>query len=178
MRLLRNPRLDMPLLSSRRPIRPRRQQRFNMLRLHNLQFDMPLLPSRSLTGPLRRLRKNRVVKSLRPQKPSLLQPIKGREFLGIGTALRIWCTIGITFKSNGRHGDDRAFGKPLFQIVLFRFDFSQAEPPAVIMDHDADMIRVVQARRRFPSEYNCPSSANRTAFSSARMRALGATRPH
>jgi hypothetical protein len=87
MRLLRNPRLDMPLLPSRRPIRPRRQskkskrlqQRFNMLRLHNPRFDMPLLPSRSLTRPRRRLHKNRVVKSLRPQKPSLLQPIRGRQ---------------------------------------------------------------------------------------------------
>ena len=87
MRLLRNPRLDMPLLPSRRPIRPRRQskkskrlqQRFNMLRLHNPRFDMPLLPSRSLTRPHRRLHKNRVVKSLRPQKPSLLQPIRGRQ---------------------------------------------------------------------------------------------------
>jgi hypothetical protein len=29
---------------------------------------------------------------------------------------------------------DRAFGKPLFQIVIFRLAFSQAEPPAVIMD--------------------------------------------
>ena len=87
MRLLRNPRHDMPLLSSRRPIRPRRQsrkserlqQRFNVPRLHNLQFDMPLLPSRSLTRPRRRLRKNRAVKGLRRQNPGLLQPTKGRQ---------------------------------------------------------------------------------------------------
>ncbi len=49
-----------------------------------------------------------------------------REFLGIGTGLRVWCTIGVTFKGNGWHGDDPAFGKPLFQIVIFRLAFSQA----------------------------------------------------
>ena len=66
-----------------------------------------------------------------------------REFLGIGTGTRVWCTIGITFKGNGGHGDDRTFGQPLFQIVVFRLAFSQAEPPAVIMDGDGDMVRVV-----------------------------------
>jgi hypothetical protein len=35
------------------------------------------------------------------------------EFVGIGTAIRVWCIIGITFKGNGGHGDDRTFGKPL-----------------------------------------------------------------
>src|SRR5829696_7798580 len=72
--------------------------------------------------------------------------IFAREFLGIGPGVRVGCTIGITFKGNGGHGDDRTFGKPLFQIVIFRFAFSQAEPPAVIMDHDADMIRGVEGR--------------------------------
>src|SRR5215203_2460096 len=72
--------------------------------------------------------------------------IFAREFLGIRPGVRVGCTIGITFKGNGGHGDDRTFGKPLFQIVIFRFAFSQAEPPAVIMDHDANMIRVVEGR--------------------------------
>jgi hypothetical protein len=58
----------------------------------------------------------------------------------------VWCTIGITFKGNGGHGDDRAFGKPLFQIVIFRLALSQTEPPTVIMDHDADVIRIVEGR--------------------------------
>ena len=69
------------------------------------------------------------------------------EFLGIGAGVRVWCAIGITFKGDGGHGDDRTFGKPLFQIVIFRLAFSQAEPPAVIMDHDGDVIRVVEGRR-------------------------------
>src|SRR4029077_14336918 len=58
----------------------------------------------------------------------------------------MWCPIGITFKGNGRHGDNRAFGELLFQIVIFRLAFNQGLPPAVIMDHDTDMIRVVKGR--------------------------------
>ena len=38
-------------------------------------------------------------------------------------------------------------GKPLFQIVVFRLALGQAEPPAVIMDHDGDMIRIVERCR-------------------------------
>src|SRR2546430_1782429 len=72
--------------------------------------------------------------------------ISAREFLGIGTGVRVWCTIGIAFKSNSGHGDVRTFGEPLFQIVIFRLAFSQSEPPAIIMDHDADMIRIVEGR--------------------------------
>src|SRR6266576_3165143 len=72
--------------------------------------------------------------------------IFAREFLGIGTSVGVWCTIGITLKSNGGHGDDRAFGEPLLQIVVFRLAFSQAEPPAVIVDHDVDMVRIVEGR--------------------------------
>jgi hypothetical protein len=56
----------------------------------------------------------------------------------------VWGTVGITFEGDGGDGDDRAFGKPFFQIVILRLAFSQAEPPAVVMDHDADMIRVVE----------------------------------
>ena len=72
--------------------------------------------------------------------------IFAREFLGIGTGVRVWRAIGIAFKGNGGHSDDRTFGKPLFQIVILRLAFSQAEPPAVIMDHDADVIRIVEGR--------------------------------
>ena len=72
--------------------------------------------------------------------------ISTREFLGIGTGVRVWCTIGIAFKSNSGHGDVRSLGEPLFQLVIFRLAFSQSEPPAIKMDHDADMIRVVEGR--------------------------------
>jgi len=67
------------------------------------------------------------------------------EFLGIGAGVRIMrCPIGIPFKSDGRHSYNRPYGKPLFQIVIFRLAFNQAEPPAVTMDHDGNMIRIVE----------------------------------
>ena len=56
----------------------------------------------------------------------------------------MWCPIGIAFKSDGRHGDDRTRGEALFEIVIFGLAFRQAEPPAVIMDDDGDVIRVVK----------------------------------
>ena len=70
------------------------------------------------------------------------------EFLGIGAGIGVRCTVGIAFKGDGGHSDDRHFGKPLFQIVIFRLALSQAEPPAVIVDHDADVVRVVEGRPR------------------------------
>ena len=81
--------------------------------------------------------------------PALDEPvlILAREFLGVRAGLRMWCAVGITFQRNGGHGDDRARGKPLFQIVIFRLALSQAEPPAVIMDHNGDVLRVVEGRR-------------------------------
>src|ERR1700693_6347860 len=60
--------------------------------------------------------------------------MSAREFLGIGTRVRVRCTISVTFKGNGGQGDDRPFGKPLIQIVILRLAFSQVEPPAIIMD--------------------------------------------
>ena len=66
--------------------------------------------------------------------------IFAREFRRTGNGVQVWRTIRTTFKGNGGHGGDRAFGKPLFQIVIFRPAFS-AEPPATIMIHDPDMVR-------------------------------------
>src|SRR5215218_7956577 len=139
-------------------------------------FAQPIMPSWVATmvmaAPRRKRRRERVVSSgkwfirsnrrlrrqLRQRPAGLPEadlpnaaldvPVRifAREFLGIRPGVRVGCTIGITFKGNGGHGDDRTFGMPLFQIVIFRFAFSQAEPPAVIMDHDANMIRVVEGR--------------------------------
>src|SRR5215510_11681727 len=70
-----------------------------------------------------------------------------REFFGVGTGVRVWRAIGVTFKCDGGHGDDRTFGKPLFKLVILPLAFSQANSPAVIMDDDTDMIRVIEGRR-------------------------------
>src|SRR5260370_34033061 len=54
--------------------------------------------------------------------------------------------MAISLKSNAGSCDVRTFSEPLFQLVIFRLAFSQSEPPAIIMDHDADMIRIVEGR--------------------------------
>ena len=59
----------------------------------------------------------------------------------------MWCTIGITFKRNGRHRDDWACGKPLFHVVVFRLTFCEAESPAIIVDDDGDVVGIVKGRR-------------------------------
>ena len=72
--------------------------------------------------------------------------IFAREFLGVSARIRMRCTIGVAFHGDRGDGDDRNFGKPLFQIVIFRLAFGQAKPPAVVVDHDVDVVRVVERR--------------------------------
>ena len=66
------------------------------------------------------------------------------EFFGVSAGVRVRGAIGITLEGDGRHRDDRECGKPLLQLVVFRLALSQAEPPAVVVDHDADVIRIVE----------------------------------
>ena len=54
------------------------------------------------------------------------------------------CPVRITFKGDRRYGNHRTFRKPLFQIVIFRFTLGDADPPAIIMDRDGNMVRVVE----------------------------------
>src|SRR5208283_423426 len=71
--------------------------------------------------------------------------IFAREFLAIGTIVRImWRTVCITLEGNGGHGDDRAFGNSLFEIVILRLAVSQAEPPTIVVDDDGHVVRVVE----------------------------------
>src|ERR1700684_1432916 len=58
----------------------------------------------------------------------------------------MWCTIGIALEGDGRHRDDRRFSKALVQIVVFGFAFGQADSPAIIVDYDGDVIRIIEGR--------------------------------
>src|SRR5438105_9312866 len=69
------------------------------------------------------------------------------EHLGVSGGLRMRRAVGITLKSDGRHGNRRKFGQPLFQIIIFRFAVREPKPPAIIMDYDGDVIRIVERRR-------------------------------
>ena len=47
-----------------------------------------------------------------------------------------------------RDRDHRALGKLFLECVEAGFAFDQAQPPAIIMDGDSDMVRVVESRGR------------------------------
>src|SRR5262245_916673 len=72
--------------------------------------------------------------------------VSARELLDVCTRIRTWRPVRIALKRDGGHGNDREFGKPLFDLVVFRFALSQGEPPAIVMDHDVDVIRVLEGR--------------------------------
>jgi hypothetical protein len=50
--------------------------------------------------------------------------IFARKFVGVGSGFRMRCTVGITFQGYRGNCDDRAFGKPLFQVAILRYSFS------------------------------------------------------
>ena len=59
----------------------------------------------------------------------------------------MWSAIGIALERDGRHRDDRRLRELSLQIVVLRLAFRQPEPPSVVMDHDVDMVRIVEGRR-------------------------------
>ena len=73
--------------------------------------------------------------------------ILATEFLGVGARLGMRRTVRVALERDGRNLDDRKSGELLFQIVVFRFTFRDAKPPAIVMDRNGDMIRIVQRRR-------------------------------
>ena len=58
----------------------------------------------------------------------------------------MWRTIGIALHRDGRHGDDRRFRKSLVQIVVLGLALGEADSPAIIVDCDGDLIRIIQGR--------------------------------
>jgi hypothetical protein len=66
------------------------------------------------------------------------------ENFGIGGAVGRWCDAdGVTVERDRRNVDDRTFGESLFQIVVFRVACCEAQPPAVVVEHDAHVVRVI-----------------------------------
>src|SRR5450755_3350280 len=55
--------------------------------------------------------------------------------------------IGITFKGDRRHSDNRKLGDPPLQIVILPLAVDEAQSPAVIVNHDSHIVRVVERRR-------------------------------
>src|SRR5215210_4394358 len=55
--------------------------------------------------------------------------------------------VGITFEGDGRDTDRRSRGEPFLQFIILPLAVGQTEPPAVIVNNDVDVIRVVERRR-------------------------------
>jgi len=70
--------------------------------------------------------------------------IAARELGGIGARVGVRRAIGIALHRDGRHGDDREGRQSPFQVVKLRIALDQSEPPAVVVDHDGHVIRIVE----------------------------------
>src|SRR6516165_3720737 len=69
-----------------------------------------------------------------------------REFLGVRGRFRVWRTIGITFERDGGHRNVGRCSEALLEILVPGLA-RRAEAPAIIVDDDVDMIRIVESRR-------------------------------
>src|SRR5580658_8177486 len=77
-----------------------------------------------------------------------LMGIFAREFFAIGGAVGGGCnSIGFTIQSDRRYADERTRSQLIFKTVIFGIAFGEAQTPAVIVDHDGDVIRVVERCR-------------------------------
>ena len=56
-------------------------------------------------------------------------------------------TVGVALEGDRGHGDDRGFGEPILQLGALGFALGQAQTPAVVVDDDVDVIRVLKRRR-------------------------------
>ena len=80
--------------------------------------------------------------------PSIVRCEYGPEnFVGVGTRFRMGRAVGVTLERDRGHGDDGALGEPLLELVVLGLAVGQPEPPAVVVDHDRDVIGVVERRR-------------------------------
>src|SRR5215203_4174493 len=70
--------------------------------------------------------------------------IRAGKFIRICRGFWMWCTVGIAFHGDRRNVDNRALCKPLFQIVVFRLASGEAQSPAIIVDDDLNVIRIVE----------------------------------
>src|SRR5450432_315843 len=68
------------------------------------------------------------------------------EFVSVGTGVRMWGAVGIAFHGHGGHGDGRTCRQPLFKVIIFRLAFRQSQPPAVVVDDDGTVVRIVERR--------------------------------
>ena len=52
--------------------------------------------------------------------------------------------VRIAFERDRGHPDQRAFGEPLLELRVFGLALGQSEPPPVVVDHDRDVVGIVE----------------------------------
>jgi hypothetical protein len=53
--------------------------------------------------------------------------------------------ISVTLHRDGGHADDGLLGKPFLKLVISRLALDETEPPAVTVDHNRDMVRIIES---------------------------------
>jgi hypothetical protein len=66
----------------------------------------------------------------------------------VGAWLQMGCSIVIALKGYCWHSDNRAFGKPLLQVVVLRFTLRKPLPPTIIMNDNGDMVGIIERGSR------------------------------
>ena len=66
------------------------------------------------------------------------------ELRGIGSRRRMRRAVGVPFERDRRYGDDRSNSKPTLEGVIGRLPLSEAEAPAIVVNDNADVIRIVE----------------------------------
>src|SRR5262249_28119401 len=69
-----------------------------------------------------------------------------RKFAPVGARLQVRRAVGVTLHGDGGHGNYRSCRKLLFQRVEFGFAFCEAQPPAVVMDDNGNVVWIVEGR--------------------------------
>src|SRR4051794_22030923 len=70
--------------------------------------------------------------------------VRARELPRVGAGVRMRRAVGVAFEADRRDVDDGGLGQAALQRVVLRLAVAQADPPAVVVDHDRHVIRVVE----------------------------------
>ncbi len=73
--------------------------------------------------------------------------VLAREFLRVRRAIRSRA-IEIARDGDRRYRNYGPLGELLFQVLVSRFTSREAQPPTVIVDHNTDVIRVIERSGR------------------------------
>ena len=105
---------------------------------------MATLPLPCAVSIRRRRRPGRLLRQVVPD-AARERPVRvpARELLGVGEG-RDGRAVGIAFQRDRGHIDRRRDGEPLLQFVVLRLALGQAQAPAVVVDHDGDVVRIVE----------------------------------